>query len=96
MRIAELAASMLWAAPLLALLTVPAPPLLGIDPSSDPQQLAYLFGMALLGTWTALVPNKVIETRRFDRTTRRLIGSGWRTCSWASSVRVLARTCDSA
>ena len=34
--------------------------------------------MALLGTWTALIPNKVIETRRFDGTTRRLIAPGWR------------------
>jgi len=50
--------------------------LLGIEPSSDPQQLAYLFGMALLGTWTALIPNKAIETRRFDKTTARLIGLG--------------------
>jgi predicted MFS family arabinose efflux permease len=32
--------------------------------------------MALLGTWTALIPNKAIETRRFDKTTRRLIGLG--------------------
>jgi len=75
-RVAELASSMLWAAPLLALLIVPAPSLLGIDPMGDPQQLAYLFGMALLGTWTALIPNKAIEIRRFDGTTRRLIAMG--------------------
>ena len=75
-RLAELTSSMLWAAPLLALLTVPAPSLLGIDVSTDPQQLAYLFGMALLGTWTALIPNKAIETRRFDKTTKRLIALG--------------------
>ena len=73
MRVAELTASMLWSAPLLALLMVPAPSLLNIDFSSDPQQLAYLFGMALLGTWTALIPNKAIEPRRFDRTSKRLI-----------------------
>ena len=72
-RIAELAASMLWAAPLVALLTIPAAALLGIDPSSDPQQLAFLYGMALLGTWTTLVPNKLIETRKLDGTNRRLI-----------------------
>jgi hypothetical protein len=75
-RVAELTSSMLWAAPLLALLMVPAPSLLGIDPSSDPQQLAYLFGMSLLGTWTALIPNKAIESRRFDKATMRLIGLG--------------------
>jgi hypothetical protein len=75
-RLAELTSSMLWATPLLALLMVPAPSLLGIDLSADPQQLAYLFGMALLGTWTALIPNKAIETRRFDKTTKRLIALG--------------------
>ncbi len=64
---------MLWAAPLVALLTVPAAALLGIDLSSDPQQLAYLYGMALLGTWTTLIPNKAIETRKLDGTNRRLI-----------------------
>jgi serine/threonine protein kinase len=73
LRIAELAASMLWAAPLVALLTIPSAALLNIDPSAQPQQLAYLFGMALLGTWTALIPGKVVEARRFDGTTRRLI-----------------------
>jgi eukaryotic-like serine/threonine-protein kinase len=75
-RVAELTSSMLWSAPLLALLTVPATSLLNIDPSSNPQQLAYLFGMALLGTWAALIPNKAIETRQIDRTTRRLVALG--------------------
>ena len=73
-RVAELTSSMLWSTPLLALLTIPAAPLLGIEPSSDPQQLAYLFGMSLLGTWTALIPNKAMESRRVDTTTKRLIG----------------------
>jgi len=72
-RIAELAASMLWAAPLVALLTIPAAALLNIDPSGQPQQLAFLYGMALLGTWTTLVPSKIVETRRLDGTSRRLI-----------------------
>jgi hypothetical protein len=67
---------MLWATPLLALLSVPAPSLLNFQLSTDPQQLAYLFGMALLGTWMALVPNKAIEPRRFDKTTKRLIALG--------------------
>ena len=44
----------------------PPPPWASTRPS-DPQQLAYLYGMALLGTWTALIPNKVVETRRLDR-----------------------------
>jgi FtsH-binding integral membrane protein len=64
---------MLWAAPVLALLAIPAVAALGIDPSHDPQQLAYLYGMALLGTWTALIPNKAVETRPIDRRGRRLI-----------------------
>ena len=72
-RFAELAGSMLWAAPVLALLAIPAVAALGIDPSRDPQQLAYLYGMALLGTWTALIPGKTVESRRLDRGGRRLI-----------------------
>ena len=72
-RTAELASSMLWAAPIVALLTVPAATLLGIDLSGDPQQLAVLYGMSLLGTWTTLVPNKLIEARKVDGTNRRLL-----------------------
>ncbi len=72
-RMAELAATMLWAAPMVALLTVPAAAVLGIDLSSDPQQLAFLYGITLLGTWTTLVPNKLIEARKLDGTNRRLI-----------------------
>jgi hypothetical protein len=73
-RIAELAGSMLWAAPLLALLTVPTAAIIGIDVAGDPQQLAFLYGMALLGTWTTLAPNKLIEAKKLDGTNRRLIG----------------------
>jgi serine/threonine protein kinase len=72
-RTAELASSMLWAAPIVALLTVPAATLLGIDLSGDPQQLAVLYGMSLLGTWTTLIPNKLIESRKVDGTNRRLL-----------------------
>ncbi len=68
-RIAELTSSMLWAAPLLALLTIPALGSWTSIPQTDPQHLAYLFGMALLGTWTVLVPNKTMEIRRFDGVT---------------------------
>ena len=42
-RFAELAASMLWAAPLLALLALPAAAALEIDPAQHPQQVAYLY-----------------------------------------------------
>jgi hypothetical protein len=72
-RMAELTSSMLWAAPLLAIFTVPTMALLGIDPTNNPQQLAYLYGMSLLGTWTALIPSKAVETRKLDGTSRRLI-----------------------
>jgi hypothetical protein len=72
-RLAELASSMLWAAPLVALLSIPAAALLSIDSSGQPQQFAYLYGMTLLGTWIALVPGKIVETRRLDRTTQRLM-----------------------
>jgi hypothetical protein len=72
-RFAELAASMLGAAPLVALLAVPATAILGIDPSTNPQQVAYLYGMSLLGTWMTLLPSKVLETRKLDMTMRRLI-----------------------
>jgi hypothetical protein len=64
---------MLWSAPLVALLIIPAATILGIDLSNDPQQLAVLYGMALLGTWTTLVPNKLIEARKVDGTNRRLL-----------------------
>ena len=59
--------------PWVALLTVPAAAVLGIDVASDPQQLAFLYGMTLLGTWTTLIPNKLIESRNVDGTNRRLI-----------------------
>jgi hypothetical protein len=64
---------MLWAAPLLALLTIPAAAVLGIDVTTDTQQLAFLYGMALLGTWTTLVKSKLIEFRELDWTNRGLI-----------------------
>src|SRR5262249_35139449 len=75
-RIAELAGSMLWAAPLVAILAAPATAILGIDLSTNPQQVAYLYGMSLLGTWTTLIPGKVLEGRKLDATMRRLIALG--------------------
>jgi hypothetical protein len=64
---------MLWTAPLLALLAVPATAILGINAGANPQQVVYLYGMSLLGTWITLVPNKVLEARKVDTTMRRLI-----------------------
>ena len=72
-RLAELAASMVWAAPFVALLVLPAAVALGIDMEKNPQQLAFLYSMGLLGTWAALIPNKLFESKSFDMPTRRLI-----------------------
>ncbi len=75
MRIAELTASMLWSAPLLALFSVPAMVVLSIDPSTNPTELAYLYIMSLVGVWMVLGLNKLfIEPRRADSTSRRLVG----------------------
>jgi hypothetical protein len=38
--------------------------------------VVFLYGMALLGTWTSLIPSKVLENRRIDKTNQRLIGLG--------------------
>ena len=62
--VAELASSMLLAAPLAALLAVPAALLLGVDVSSQPERVAFLFGMSLLGVWGSLVAAKLVEGRR--------------------------------
>jgi hypothetical protein len=72
-RIAELAASMVWSAPIVGLLVLPATAALGIKIDSNPQQAAYLFGMGLFGTWAALISNKLFENRSLDMSSRRLI-----------------------
>jgi eukaryotic-like serine/threonine-protein kinase len=72
-RVAELAGSMLWTAPVLALLTVPTAAMLGIEVSAQSQQLVYLYGMGLLGTWSALIPGKIVEARKIEGSNRRLI-----------------------
>ena len=38
----------------------------------QPQQVAYLYRTGLLGTWTTLIPTKVVETRQLDGPSRRL------------------------
>jgi FtsH-binding integral membrane protein len=72
-RVAELASSMVWAAPIVALLVLPAIAALGINMDSNPQQAAYLYGMGLIGTWAALIPNQLFENRSLDMSSRRLI-----------------------
>jgi hypothetical protein len=66
---------MLWAAPMSAILTLPMAAMLGINLESTPQLAAYLFGLSLMGTWFALITNKLLEGREVDRTTRRLAGA---------------------
>ncbi len=72
-RVAELASSMIWATFLSALLAVPVAAMLGIDVSRNPQQLAYLAGMAMLGTWGILIPSKLMEGRTIESSTKRLL-----------------------
>jgi hypothetical protein len=71
-RVAEAAASMLWAAPLVGLLVAPAVGLLGIDPVREGAHVVFLYGVALLTTWTALLSSKVLEAREVDPTGRRV------------------------
>jgi hypothetical protein len=51
---------------------VPASGLLGVD-FGHPQQLAYLFGLTLLGTWGTLLACKPLEGRSTDPTSRRVV-----------------------
>lgn len=71
-RVAELAGSMLWAALAALLVTVAAGAALGIDVTREPERLAYLFAMTLLGSWEALIAGKIAEGREVDPNTRRL------------------------
>jgi hypothetical protein len=75
-RTAELATSMLVAAPLVALLSVPAGGVLGIKMSTEPQQLAYLAILTLLGSWGTLVPAKLLEGRNVEPAIKRLLFLG--------------------
>ncbi len=70
-RVAELATSMLWATPIAALLAFPAGAMLGINLPDQPQNLAFLFGMTLLGAWGMLASNTLWEGREVDGSTRR-------------------------
>jgi serine/threonine protein kinase len=72
-RVAELAGSMLWAAPATAVLTVIAAILLMIDITARPEQAVYLYTTALLGTWGVLLPAKALEGRKVNVKVRKLI-----------------------
>jgi serine/threonine protein kinase len=75
-RVAELASSMLWATPLsafAAMLSLPFFPALNVSLPQDPLQLAFLFGLTLLGTWGLLVPSKLWEIRPVETWTKRFV-----------------------
>src|SRR5205807_636940 len=75
-RVAELATSMISAAPVSALaaaLTLPLFPVLGISLPMDPAQLAFLFVLTLLGTWGVLIPSKLWEGREVDSRSKRML-----------------------
>ncbi|MDB5350922.1 MAG: serine/threonine protein kinase [Planctomycetota bacterium] len=73
-RVAELAGSMLWAAPIAGLasaLTVPLVALAEDALPTDPRLMAVVFGVTLLTTWTALIAGKVWEGKTPARRIRR-------------------------
>lgn len=72
-RVAELAGSMLWAAPAAALLAVVGSFLMGIDLGGRPEQVVYLYIAALLGTWGVMAPAKLFEGRQVDPKARKLV-----------------------
>ncbi len=71
-RVGELAASMLWAAPWTALATLLTGAMMQVDLTRRPQDLGYLFAMSLATTWTVLIANKVVEGRQTDANARRI------------------------
>ena len=78
-RLAELATSMITSALVLGALMFPATAALEINPDRDPQQIAYVYLMALLGAWASLIPAKAAEGRRIDPLSLRMIAGviGW-------------------
>jgi eukaryotic-like serine/threonine-protein kinase len=73
MKVAELAGSMLWAAPWAALGSLMVGALMQVDLTRRPQDLGYLFATTLLGSWAVLASNKFIEGSEGDLTARRVI-----------------------
>ena len=67
---------MLWAAPTTALLTIPAVLGMEIDPQAHPDQIAYLFGMSLLGIWGTLASGKLLEGKTVSPWLRRGVNLG--------------------
>jgi len=75
-RVAELASAMLLAAPLAALLAFPVAVGLGVDLAGQPERVAFLFGMSLLGTWATLIPARLLEGRQPGPASRRTLNLG--------------------
>jgi hypothetical protein len=94
-RVAELATSMIWVAPMTALLAGG----LGLtafaaDFASQPQPLACLFGVSLAGAWALMAANKFWEGRKIDKLGRRAgyavigVGVGMAAQALAEATRV--------
>lgn len=75
-KMAELTASMLWAALILAALALATVPGFGIDLQREPQRLAFFYGVSLMAAWMALIVAKGLEERRgLDGWSRRTIAA---------------------
>lgn len=72
-RVAELSGSMIWAAVWCGLLAVPVSALLQIDVTRQPQQFAFVAGLAVLATWIILGFTKYLEGRSLDYFTTKAI-----------------------
>mgnify|MGYP001051936100 CR=1 FL=1 len=85
-RVAEVTASMLWAALWVGLFVAAAVGLFSIDPTRETGRVVFFYGLALLGTWTALVLNKLLEARETTsgrrRTAAALAGAAVGGCAW--------------
>ena len=75
-RVAELASSMVWTAPVAAILALVTGLSMGFDPSRQPEHISFLFGMTLLGTWVNLGSARLLEGWKLDRYTSRTITLG--------------------
>ena len=70
-RVAELTGSMLWAAPVAALVSSPA--LLAVVDANVPERLAFLFVMTLLSVWAVLAKGALLDGRALDPAARRFV-----------------------
>ena len=105
LKVAELAGSMLWAAPWAALGTLMAGALMQVDLTRRPQDLGYLFATTLAGSWLVLGANKFAEgSEKGNLNARRLVQacrgrgprpaspSSWRAGCWSTRPARRTRT----